>query len=296
MKEQVETTVNDQVPETAESQVKGSVENQVEETLDAQVELNKILNPTQEEKVETQVEEQVETETQVEAKPVIIDDTIIQQYPTLKMYRGKPLNDILGAYHNLTKAYGEDHKRLKQLEKEQAQKNVGDISKVPDPIEKPEEFKQWLVDERERIRQEALAEVQVQPQVNWVDNLKEQLPKDVDVNKVIDNWDKFNSKRLYNNLGELRPELKDFYAKNPEILIDEISSFYNLSSQAEKNQMTVQQESRNQAYKTVTNSLKKAQENKENLQKANFNPIQRTNEVTPEDEILSLIYKKSGGK
>ena len=285
--------MSDQVEETVENQAE-AVQDQVAETVDAKEELGKLLHPVQEQIEESQEVIQ-ETKEEVQTKEVgIIDDEMIQQFPTLKMYRGKSLLDIPKAYHNLTLAYAEDHRRLKQIEKEQAKK-LPDISTIPDPVEKPEEHRKWLEDYTERVRKEALESVP-QPQVNWVAKVQEVLPKDVDVQKVIDSWDKFNAERLYDEMGNLRPEIQTFYNSHPQILINEIRGHYALSSQAEKNSMTIQQEANNKAYKTVTNSLKKANETKEDLVKANFNQVNRSNEGTPEEDLLALIYKKAQGK
>ena len=85
------------------------------------------------------------------------------------------------------------------------------------------------------------------PQVNWVAKVQEVLPKDVDVQKVIDSWDKFNAERLYDEMGNLRPEIQTFYNSHPQILINEMKRHYALSSQAEKNSMTIQQGSKEQS-------------------------------------------------
>ena len=120
--------------------------------------MGKLLHPVQEQIEESQEVIQ-ETKEEVQTKEVgIIDDEMIQQFPTLKMYRGKSLLDIPKAYHNLTLAYAEDHRRLKQIEKEQAKK-LPDISTIPDPVEKPEEHRKWLEDYTERVRKEALESV-----------------------------------------------------------------------------------------------------------------------------------------
>lgn len=286
--------MTDQVEETVENQAE-AVQDQVAETVDAKEELGKLLHPEVQEPIQESQEVIQEVKEEVQTKEVgIIDDEMIQQFPTLKMYRGKSLLDIPKAYHNLTLAYAEDHRRLKQIEKEQAKK-LPDISTIPDPVEKPEEHRKWLEDYTEKVRKEALSEVP-QPQVNWVAKVQEVLPKDADVQKVIDSWDKYNAERLYDEMGNLRPEIQSFYNSHPQILINEIRGHYALSSQAEKNSMTIQQEANNKAYKTVTNSIKKSNENRDELVKANFNQVNRTNVGTPEEDLLALIYKKAQGK
>lgn len=293
----------EQVEETVENQAE-AVQDQVTETLDAQTELSKLLRPegnqpeTEAQEQEAQAETQVETKEEPKQEVGIIDDAMIQQFPTLKMYRGKSLLDIPKAYHNLTLAYAEDHRRLKQIEKEQAKK-LPDISTVPDQVEKPEEYKKWLADYTEQVRKdeyEKLVAKMQQPQINYFVEVQKSLPQGVDAQKVIDGWDAFNAERLYDQMGNLRQQWKDFYQENPQVLINEIKAHYALSSQAEKNTMTIQQEANNKAYKTVTNSIKKSNENREELVKANFNQVSRTNQATPEEDLLALIYKKAQGK
>lgn len=287
---QVDSTVNDQVDETVnQPEVETPVIEQIGELLNGN-------QTTDEPETETATQEQQQVEPEKKETPIIIiDDAMIQQFPTLKMYRGKPLLDYLPkAYHNVTLAYSENQKKLKQLEKEQAKQKLPDISTIPDMVEKPEEFKKWLAEEKERIRQEVLSEIP-QPEVNWVAKVQEVLPKEADINKVIDSWDKFNAERLYDESGGLRPEIQQFYNTHPQILIEEIKKFYNLSSQAEKNSMTIQSEANNKAYKTITNSIKKSNENKENVTAAQFNQIPRTEQSTPEDEMLANIYKIAQG-
>lgn len=285
---------NVQVEETVGSQVDETANNQVSETPVIE-QVGQLLNGNQTTEVEET--EQVTPETQVaEPKEVgIINDEMIQQFPTLKMYRGKPLLDLPKAYHNITLAYAENQRKLKQLEKEQAKQKLPDLSKVPDPINEPEKFQSWLVEDRERIRQEALSEVP-KPEVNWVSKVQEVLPKEADVDKVLDNFFTFNSERFYNEFGEFNKEVQDFYEKRPQILIAEIQKFYNLSSQAEKNSMTVQNEARNTAYKTITNSIKKSNENKESITKGQINTVQRSVQSTPEDDILASIFNIAQGK
>jgi len=283
---QVETTVNDQAP---------AVEDQVVDTPVIE-QVSQLLKPETNEVKETpEAIPETPEATPEEVKPIgIIDDAMIQQFPTLKMYRGKSLLDLPKAYHNITLAYAENQKRLKQIEKEQAKIRLPKPSEIPDSVEKPEEFQKWLIDRDERIIQEALAKVP-KPEIDWVAEVQKVLPRGVDANKVIDEWDKFNSSRLYDEWGQTRPEVSALYKSNPGILLDEIGKFYNLSSQAQKNSMTVERESNDKAYKTITNSLKKANENKEDLKGSQFNSTKRTEMSTPEDDMLALIYQKAQG-
>src|SRR5574343_568869 len=285
---------NEQAESTVDNQAE-AVENQVEEApvIEQIGELLKGNQSTEPEPIQEEVKEQQEEPKEAVAE-FIIDDAMIQQYPTLKMYRGKKvIEDLPKAYHNIVLAYAEDHKKLKQIEKEQAKQRLPEPSQIPDSIEKPEEFKKWLAEYTERVRAESAPPP---PEIDWVARAKAVLPKEADFEKVRDNFMNFNAERFFNELGELRPEVASFYEKNPNILINEMKSHYQLASQAEKNAMTIQTEAKNTAYNTIKTSLKKANENKEDLQQAQFNQVSRSNVSTPEDDLLALIYKKAQGK
>lgn len=293
----------EQVSETAESQVEETLENQVsdEEVVSKVGQLLKDqeeVSDTQETKDEPQEETQEESKVEPEVKETksvkIIDEAMIEQFPTLKMYMGKPIDEVLPkAYQNIVKAYYEDHKKLIQLEKEKASK-LPEPSEVPDPIEKGEDFKKWLAEYTEQVRKSAVAE-SAPPQIDWRAEVQKVLPEGLDAQKVIQEWTKFNAPRIFNEYGEYRPEIQRFYDEHPEILLSEISSFASLSMQAMKNKMAIEQESNQKAYKTVKTSLKKAKETQEDLPQAQFNAVQRNGELTESEAILARIYKIQEG-
>lgn len=302
--EQVETTVENQADGAVVDQATTAVGDQVEETLDAQTELSKLLSPEQSEivqegKPQTEVEE-AKDEVREEPKQEvgIIDDAMINEHPALRMYKGKPLKDLGKAYQNLVKAYTEDHKRLKQIEKERAEKSIPNPQDVPDPVEKPDEFKKYIKEFAEATKKQAIEEYlskQSEPQTDWVAEARKIVPEGVDFENFRQDFMMFNAERFYNELGEVRPEVESFYNANPQILISEMKKHYELTSKANKSKTIIEKESKDTAYKTITNSLKKAKENKEDLQGAQFNAVSRSEQTTPEDEILAKIYKIAQG-
>lgn len=289
--------------ETTESQAEAA-EGQVEDSAIEQI--GQLLNNEQSEEPvveaeETKVETQAETqeEAQVETPVPIIDDTMINEYPALKMYKGKPLKDLGKAYQNIVKAFTENQMRLKQIEKERAKKSIPEPSEVPDPVEKPEEFKKYLQELVDSKKKEAIEEYLSQakePQVDWVAEARKIVPEGVDFDAFRNDFMMFNAERFYNELGEVRPEVESFYNANPQILISEMKKHYELTSKANKSKTTIEKESKDTAYKTITNSLKKAKENKEDLQGAQFNAVERSDQSTAEDEILAKIYKIAQGQ
>jgi len=307
MDESQESKTTESQAEATDGQVDESAEvvgriGQLLETQESQEETQETQELTKEpKKEETPVETQAETqvETPVEIPVSVIDDTMINEYPALKMYKGKPLKDLGKAYQNIVKAYTENQMRLKQIEKENAKRSIPEPSEVPDPIEKPEEFKKYLQEFAETTKKQAIEEYLSQPrepQVDWVAEARKVVPEGVDFDAFRNDFMMFNAERFYNELGEVRPEVESFYNSNPQILISEMKKHYNLTSNAQKTKDTIQKEGKDTAYKTITNSLKKAQENKDDLQGAQFNATERGSVMTEEDQILANIFKIAEGQ
>jgi hypothetical protein len=286
-----------------ESQVEPTAEGQAEAT-ESQVDEATVLgnisellgNQQEEEQQPIQPEAEVQPEVEPE-KPqeLTIDEAMVNEHPELKMYLGKPLKDLGKAYSNIVKAFTKNQMRLKEIEKEQAKK-IPKASEFPDSVEKPDDFEKALAEYTERIRKEAIQEYRPEPQIDWVAEVGRVLPQGVEVKDVINGFTKFNASRFYDEMGNLRPEPQQFYDQHPEILLNEIKSYYELSSNANKNKNVIQKESNDKAYKTITNSLKKAQENVGDLRGAQFNAVERTTQNKPEDEILAKIYKIAQGQ
>lgn len=279
---------NGQVQETVIDQEQ-SVTDQVSQTSEAEEQLGKLLNPetasepepTQEAKLPEESNE-AEVEPEQEQAIPVIDDNIIRDFPQLRMYKGKPVKDLAPAYALLVSKLTQSQQELKKLKQELANSST---SKIPDQVEDPEGFKKWLEEYTEQIK----SSVQVKPQVDWTQEVSRYLPPEADVNKVVEAFKDFNSVRFYDELGQVRPEVEQFYNQNPEVLLNELSRFYQMMSKAEKNEMSIQQESKKKAYDTVKTSLKKANKEKENLQSAAVNVIPRNVELTDEEKMLLNI-------
>lgn len=287
-----------QVEQTAESQAEAT-ESQVENTTDVVEQVGQLLTTETQDESQEEIQDKTQ-ETKEEVAPVqvepVIDDTMINEYPALKMYKGKPLKDLGKAYQNIVKAFTENQMRLKQIEKERAKRSIPEPTEVPDPVENPDEFKKYMETYAASIKQQAIDEYlsQAKVQTDWVAEARKIVPDGVDFNKFIQEFMMFNAERFYNELGEVRPEVENFYNANPQVLISEMKKYYELTSQANKNKSVIEKEGKDTAYKTITNSLKKAQENKDD-QLAQFNAVERSTQVTPEDEILANIYKIAQG-
>lgn len=315
---QVQETANSQVEETAESQVEQTAESQVSDTAESQVESTSVIDQigqllstpqteepeegetsdesenTEEPKDSEESKDSQEPEKGKEQSEPVVDDSIIEQFPYLRSYYGKPLKQVAVAYGHLVRELTKAKMELSELKKSKTEVK---LDEVPDPIEDPEGFKKWYAAEQQRIREEALqeAKLQAQPQVDWVGEVKKYLPPEADVNKVLNSFRNFNALRFYNEYGQIRPEIERFYNEHPEVLIEEIRNHYLLASQAEKNKMAIQNESNKKAYETVTKSLKKAKEHKEDLRSAQVNIVGRSQEMTPEEELLNSMFQKLKG-
>jgi hypothetical protein len=273
---QVETTPEGQVEETPV----------VEQTLQEQV--GQLLKPTQEE-LET---EEVQPQTQQSTQEELIDDTLIEQYPALKMYRGQKFKDALPkAYSEIVKKFTKTNMELKELQKKQLQSSIPNPSDFPDPVEKPEEFKQAIADFREKVRQEALNEPR-QEQPNMLNEVAKHLPEGADVNDAIAGWEKDNAFRLYDDTGLIREDQKNFYNQNPHIFIREVVKYYSDNLKVNKTQAQIQSESKAQAAKNLQDAIRKANSNKENQPSAQVNATARENTLTAEEELLLKIQSK----
>lgn len=240
---------------------------------------------------EPEIKEGEPQEPEVPKEPEIIDDSVIEQYPVLKMYRGKPIKEVLKAYDSIVRKFTSTSQELAKLK--QKQTTIPKPEEVPDAVEKPEDFKKWIEEYTEQVREDERTKILNQPEPPDLQvEISKHLPKEANVQEVIDNWVKFNSARIFNEFGERRKETTDFYNQNPDVLVNDIVSFYNLLSHAQKNELQVKTEGKKLAYENVKGAIRNANQNKENAPGANFNPIARTTSYTPEEELLGKILTK----
>lgn len=259
--------------------------------------IGQILRP--EEKTDDVVTETQAPESQVQEQPQVnsqelIDDSFLEKYPSLKYYRGKPIESIAGGYEKLVKTLNNQSQEINKLKQQITSNSKKKASDFSDSVEHPQKFEQELADFETQIREDERNRIASQPQQpNLVNEIKESLPEGVDVQKVIDGWVGFNSAMIFNEYGERRPEVTQFYNQNPEILVRQITDYYTLASRAEKNEMQIKTEGKNLAYNNVKDSLRKANQNRENIPNAIVNAIPRNQENLSEtDELLVKIRSK----
>jgi len=255
------------------------------EPAEASEKIKQLLTEEPEGEPKEEVKEEVK-EPKGEPVPLIPDD-LIEKFSTLKMYRGKPITELIPAYDGMVRKLNQVINEKKELEKKLDQDGLKSIGDPPDPIDDPKGFDKWLQRRDEIIRSQTKPEV-VEPQINPLQIIQQKLPEGVDANKVADEWAKFNSDTLFDELGGLRPEFQTLYKQKPELLVSQIVNYYNLMNKAEQNEVLIQSKAKEQAYGQVKQSFKDAKRTKsETLQS---NAAQRQTELTPEDEILSNIF------
>ena len=275
--------------ETTEVQEETQTE-EVEELSEEQV-ADQISHLTSSEEVveeEVQAEEQTETETEqteeVQAEIPIIDDEMIKKYPVLRSYYGKPVTQLADSYQRIVSQFTTNSQKLKELENKLAESSLQDTGDYPDPVEKPEEFKKWLADREEKIK--SLAQ-KPEPQVDLMVELATRLPQGTDVNAVVDGWSKQNAVRLFDAMGNLRPEMQSLYTKNPEILYQEVSDFQKLQEKENQTEEVV----RKAGHKELRKNFKKARDSKKDMPNANVQTLPRDVQATEEEEMLIRLHE-----
>lgn len=277
----METKENEQVESAVE-------ETKQEETLEvSEAELKRqVKSLLGEETQEKTQEETQKEETQEETKvpEPIVTDELIEQFPTLKMYRGKPVSQLAPIYDKLVRKLTSEIQKRKELEGKLEKTSLDGIGEPPDPIENRAEFDKWLKKRDELVKSQVK---QPEPEVDYLIEVQKRLPN-VDAREVVNDWAKHNSRRLFDETGNLRPEVQALYQRDPELMIEEITNFYELSSKANKNEDTIEQESKKQAYLKTKENFKEARKAKK--ESSEVHAVSRTTELTPEDELLQKIY------
>lgn len=270
----VEETKQEETVEISEAEQKGQVRALLGEE-------------TKEESEEVQEEPQTETE-EIQSQEPVISDEMIEQFPQLKMYRGKPLKDLGKAYANLVGKLHQTIKENNELKGKLEKSSLTELGDPPDPIENREAFDKWL-QKRDELIKSQIPKSEPQPTIDPLMEAKKRLPEGTDVQKLADAWAKFNARMLFDETGNLKQEIKSLYEKEPELMIDSIVNFHSLLSKTEQNELAIETKAKQEAYNKTKDAFKKAR--KTQSESSQVNVVSRTNETTPEDEILSKIYQ-----
>lgn len=289
----------DQVDSAVEEKSETKQEEAVELTEDQQVEqVKNLLSPDSkeeseesdetesEEESQDESEEETQEETEEEVEPVISDE-IIEQFPTLKMYRGKPLKELAPSYDKLVRKLHETIQKNKELTGKLEKTSLTELGEPPDPIENRKEFDEWLKKRDELVKSQVKTEPE--PTVNPMAEVQKRLPEGTDINKVADEWAKFNAPRLFDATGALREDMQRMYRDDPDLMVNEIVSFYDLLSKAQQNDLSIEKKAKEETYKQTKQAFKKARETKK--ESSQTKAVKRTVDSTPEDQMLANIFK-----
>ena len=279
---------------TKEAPVETEEVEQPELSEDEQVEQVKALLTTETTESEPTPEPEPEPEPEAEPEPEkivesILSDEMIEKYPSLKALRGKSLKELAPVYDKLVRKYQNEIRENKELKGKLSKTSLQELGSPPDPIENPKEFKDYQDKRDELIREQTKAEMaEVKPTVNPLQEVKERLP-DVDIEKLADEWAKFNARRLFDSTGNLKPEIQKMYQEDPDLMTDEIINFYDLSSKANQNEFQIEKKATEKTYEKTKANFKEARKTKKEA--SQVNAVSRNVELTSEDVLLTNILK-----
>jgi len=238
-----------------------------------------------------------------QANELLITTDDIKDFPELKPYLGKPLKDIRKFYKALRSDYrekAEELAKLKNNNEKQAEENKKTLDKVfdsmPDSIDDPEGFKDWIKEAfavaKQEARDEALKEVspkllslqesesERQAEI-IIEAIKSKLPEGVTYEQALTD---FMSE-------EPSKKILDFYDDNPEIFVKHIiesQQLKSLQSKSQKTESEIEKQARLKAADKIKQGIR--QGNRVENEKGKFNAVSRIDEnLTPEDNILLQI-------
>ena len=239
-----------------------------------------------EDQVEEQSEETEEQTEEVQAEIPIIDEEMVKDNPVLRSYIGKPVTNLAPAYQRIVSQYHNNSKELAELKRQIAESSLQNTDDIPDMVEKPEEFKKWKEDFA-KANQEIGAGQKQEPQVDLMAELAKRLPQGTDVNKTVQGFLNDNAERLFDELGQFRPEMESLYQKNPEVLYKEVVKFQqNYEKENEDEAVT-----RKAGHKKLKSDFKKARDSKKEAPGTQVNTISKDVKLTPEEEMLVEIQE-----
>lgn len=270
---------------------------------------------------QSEVAEKVKKPEEVieELKPTIpmIDEVLASQYPVLKPYIGKPQSIIPDLYAKLQRELTKQRQKPQPTEIKEPE-----LGEMPDPVDDPKAFKEWLKQARERDRKEAKDEVlkemesrltpfqeqviqKTQEDVKYAisEDLNEFVEegKSFDSDEAINYWKEQNASNLYLEDGELNTDFTHFYDVNPKKFVQEVTNLYRLKQLTSNKQKTAE-EIKADKLKTDAEAKKKAADLvAKNIRGANnlktkdkelirFKVPDDRKELTPEEKLLGDVY------
>lgn len=231
----------------------GEVESSVLEDISAL--LTQTANPDATEETEAEdtdtreqaVEQTEETPEAAEEPVAVIDDALIAQFPVLKPLKGKPITELAKSYEHAQKwgtKLSMENAELKKSQQtvQQTETETNEDGEYADLVSlSPEEqikrireiARAEILREQEPLRKEYLEAKQAEFQ----ETMRSQIASAVEpivgkdqrdayaMDDMLAGWKTANAAILYDAEGNLRPEVNQFYANNPNKLLEEVTAY-----------------------------------------------------------------------
>lgn len=168
----------------------------------------------------------------------VIDDEIIQKYPTLKSYKGRPITEIAHAYDATVRQLNKISQRLKK-------KDIPKLEDMPDPYQNPDEAQQWLNNRDKQMKEDDF---------DYIGAIAARLPGDTDVAQLVQNWAAKNQKFLFDGSG-IRKEVQAVFEKEPMLLVEQVVNHYTDLVEGESQKRAIEKKTSKQVYNTVKKSF-----------------------------------------
>lgn len=244
----------------------------------------------------------------------LIDEALASKYPVLKPYLNQPQSIIPDLYAKLQREYTKSKQTKPQLEIEV--KKEPESGEMPDPVDDPKAFKEWLKQARERDKQEAKDEVLKEMESRLTPFQEQVVQKtqedvrgaiaggltefgDIDPQEAMDLWQKENASDVFNEDGEINLEFTSIYDRNPKKFVKEVINAYKLhkltseksktAEEIEADRKKVEAEAKIKAAKIVSDNIKKQNSIKAKDIIRDSRPHDDKIELTESEELLAKV-------
>lgn len=259
--------------------------------------------------VDEQLEEEQEIEEPIEDE-FLVDDDLINDYPSLKMFKGKNISEVLTSFEEqrktitqVTQERSELTKRLDQIEEkiskpvEKPQEKQREEA-LPDPMDDLEGYTKRVIEMAQKPLLEKLngfetktQEAQLnQNKQTFVKTLKDSLPEGVSEQEAIGMYATANQEFLLDNTGQLDQSVYSKLMSNPVQFAAKVAELVKASTPQKNIKVTQEAE---KIKKIIKNSNAKVEGQKKRIIKnkkvsdPNFDIL---NEAIPENEFKENNY------
>lgn len=171
---------------------------------------------TEEEEVLANDEEGEEEEEASDNEPKITAEMAIDA-GLPKEFVGKPISELSKSYRNLLADYTNKSKELAELKKAPAKPKEPENDDIPDPIDDPKGYAEYLISQVERKLMPIEEAKKAQEANQVIEQIRSQLPKGVDFSALLNEWGNYN--------GLTEADYAD-YINNPKRLLRPVVDYY----------------------------------------------------------------------